>query len=232
MEFSSRGNGNRVQPQVPVADHGQQQVRPGRRKHIDWAARTIRIEIFVLLLGMAFLLAGVSLYVALGSSNVGSEAKKVDTTKYQAIFLNGGATSGSVSYSTYFGHITKINDKYFVLNNIYYLTDQQTQNGQASSPQLTKLGCQQLHSPYDQMIINRNQIAFWENLKDDGKVVKAIKQFQEQNPKGPDCTQQPQSQSSSDSSAQNSTSTQQSSTTKATTPPAAPVTPPATKTTP
>jgi hypothetical protein len=158
----------------------------GRRKKIDWAARTVRIEFFVLLLGVALLLAAVSLYLGLGSGTKG-ESDRIDTSKYQAVFLNGGVTSGSVSYSTYFGHISKLNDKYLVLNNVYYLTDQSTSSGQSANPQLTKLGCQQLHSPYDEMVINRTQVAFWENLQDSGKVVQAIKQYQQQNPNGPNC---------------------------------------------
>ena len=167
---------------------GQHTSHPAsRRKHIDWVTRTVRIELFVLIVGVALLLAALSLYLAFGTTTAG-ESKRVDNSKYQAVFLNGGVTSGSVSYSTYFGHITKMNDKYVVLNRVYYLTDQSTQNGQ-SSPQLTKLGCQQLHSPYDEMVINRSQMAFWENLQDSGKVVQAIKQFEQQNPNGPNCSQ-------------------------------------------
>jgi hypothetical protein len=42
-------------------------------------------------------------------------------------------------------------------------------------------------------------MAFWENMKDDGRVVQAIKQFQKQNPNGPDCTNQTnQTQSNTD----------------------------------
>jgi hypothetical protein len=43
------------------------------------------------------------------------------------------------------------------------------------------------------MVINRSQLAFWENIKGDGKVVTAIKQYKQQNPNGPDCSQQNQS---------------------------------------
>jgi hypothetical protein len=92
---------------------------------------------------------------------------------------------------------TKLNGNYAVLNDVYYLTDQGSASAsQAASPQLTKLGCQQLHSPEDEMVINRSQIAFWENIKDDGKVVQAIKQFKQQNPNGPNCSQQSSSNSS------------------------------------
>lgn len=204
MEFMSR-EGNRANMPAPQptnnspTNHGS-----ARRKHVDWAARTVRIELFIVLLGSALLLAAVSLYVAL-SSTLTSEAKRVNTDKYQAVFLNGGATSGAVAYTTYFGHIKSMNDNYVVLKDVYYLTTEQTTDNKAANPQLTKLGCQQLHSPYDEMVINRNQVAFWENLKDDGKVAKAIEQYVKQNPKGPNCDEQ--STQPSGTSTQNSTST-------------------------
>lgn len=169
-------------PTAHPAPHG------GRRKHIDWATKTVRLELFILLLGVALLLVALSLYLW-SSSNTSTEFDRVDKNKYQAVFLNGGATSGSVAYTTYFGHITKLNDRYVVLRDVYYLTTDQTSQNSQTNPQLTKLGCQQLHSPYDEMVINRSQLAFWENLQDSGKVVTAINQFKQQNPNGPNCNQ-------------------------------------------
>jgi hypothetical protein len=213
MEFTPRGvRGSAPQAAHPTAQ-GHVQSVSGKRKHIDWAQRTVRIELFIVLVGSALLLAAVSIYAAVSGSSLGGEASRINKNQYQAIFLNGGVTSGSVSYSTYFGHLTKLNDKYAVLNDVYYLTDQGSTSSQsASSPQLTKLGCQQLHSPQDEMVINRSQVAFWENVKDDGKVVQAIKQFKQQNPNGPNCNQQNSSNSSNSSQ----------STTQTTTPPATP----------
>lgn len=168
--------------------HQHPQALP-HRKHIDWAARTIRIEIFVVIVGCALLLAAVSLFLALSGGSKNEEGL-VDTSKYQAVFLNGGSTSGAVTYSTYFGHVTTLNSKYVVLDNVYYLTtDQTTQSSsQNTSPQLIRLGCQQLHSPYGRMVINRAQVAFWENLQDNGKVVTSIKDYIKQNPNGPNCS--------------------------------------------
>ncbi|MGA3150505.1 MAG: hypothetical protein ABSD10_02760 [Candidatus Saccharimonadales bacterium] len=177
---------------------------PVRRKHIDWAARTIRLELFTVIVGSALLLAAVSLYLAF-SGTTGSETKLVNTSKYQAVFLNGGVTSGSVSYSTYFGHVAKLTSSYMVLDNVYYLTDTSTTTS-TSNPQLVKLGCQQLHSPYDQMVINRSQVAFWENLQDSGKVVQAIQQYIKQNPNGPNCSQSTNSSSQSTTTPQSSSS--------------------------
>jgi hypothetical protein len=182
--------------------------RGGRNGHHQESvgARAVRFELFIVIVGSALLLAFVALYLALSGGSAG-EAKKVDSSKYQAVFLNGGATSGAVAYTTYFGHVTTLNDKYFVLKDVYYLTTDQTNTGTAANPQLTKLGCQQLHSPYDEMYINRNQVAFWENLQDNGKVVQAIKQFQQQNPNGPNCTAASTGTGTSGTSTQNSTTT-------------------------
>jgi hypothetical protein len=176
------------------------------RKHIDWAARTVRLEWFIVMIGSALLLAAVALFLGVSNNAGTSQSNLVDDSKYQAVFLNGGATSGSVAYTTYFGHVTKLTGSYVVLKDVYYLTTATaTDQNQSSNPQLTKLGCQQLHSPTDQMVINSNQVAFWENLQDSGKVVQAIKQFKQQNPNGPNCTA-----SSSNSGTNTGTSTQNS----------------------
>lgn len=197
MEFMSRGR-------MPDTQNGVAAPAPrGRRKHIDWDAKVVRIEwfVFTTLLALVLLLViGWSIYT--GNTSYG-EASQIEKTKYQAVFLNGGATSGSVAYTTYFGHITKLTDKYMILKNVYYLTTSQSSSSSQATPQLTKLGCQQLHSPYDEMVINRNQVAFWENLQDSGKVVQAIKQFVQQNPNGPDCSAA--SSNNSSSSSQNAT---------------------------
>lgn len=222
MEFMSRGRGGMQSSPQPAAGGAAPAPHGRRPRHIDWETRSVRIELFILTLGCALILAVVILW-AIFAGNVGyNESNQVDTKKYQAVFLNGGATSGSVAYTTYFGHITTLNDKYVVLKDVYYLTTDNTSNSSNANPQLTKLGCQQLHSPYDEMVINRNQVAFWENLQDSGKVVQAIQQFQKQNPNGPNCNQTSTSNSSnsstqnSSSAAQNNTSTQNSATTNTT----------------
>ena len=94
--------------------------------------------------------------------------------KYQAVFL----TNGQV----YFGKVSKVDNSYVKLNDIFYLQvqqqvqpkdDKQTQQPQVS---LAKLGGE-LHGPEDVMYISRQQVLFWENLKDDGKVTNAIKEY-------------------------------------------------------
>jgi hypothetical protein len=85
------------------------------------------------------------------------------------------------------------------LSDIYYLrVNQQVQPNQANNQQaqndisLVKLGCE-LHGPQDEMLINRDQIIFWENLKDDGQVAKAVAEYKKQNPNGQQCTTNTQS---------------------------------------
>lgn len=137
------------------------------------------IWIVLLFAGTALIIAVVAL-LAFGSDK---QSKLVDKTKFQAVFL----TNGQV----YFGNMVTVNDEYLDLKNIYYLSVNQQvqpeqQNTQQASVSLVKLGCE-LHGPVDQMVINREQVTFWENLKTDGQVSKAIDKWVEQNPEGQKC---------------------------------------------
>ncbi len=136
----------------------------------------------VLLYSLTILIIALAIYAFVIGNRVNGQDKYVAKDKYQAVFLNGG--------QVYFGKVTTANSKYLTLNDIYYLkVNQAVQPGQepkSSDISLVKLGCE-LHGPYDQMVINNDQVIFWENLKDDGQVVKAVKQFQQQNPNGLKC---------------------------------------------
>jgi len=116
-----------------------------------------------------------------GSNNKeATEVTTVDSSKYQAVFM----TNGQV----YFGKLTNLDSKYSELTDVYYLQVQQQNiqpgsggntNNSSEQPQvsLTKLG-QELHGPTDKMNISSEQVLFWEDLKDDSTVVKAIKDYQ------------------------------------------------------
>jgi hypothetical protein len=147
----------------------------------------LRVVWLVLLFSITILVVAIAILLYNGGTK---QSNYVDKDKQQAVFL----TNGQV----YFGKIKDVNSQYIDLRNIYYLNvNQQVQpdqkddkNKEASNAQnsisLVKLGCE-LHGPADQMIINRDQITFWENLKDDGQVAKAIAQWVEQNPDGQKC---------------------------------------------
>ncbi len=126
---------------------------------------------------MAPRLAG--LYVAIAALLVVGvmfgKMPKVKSSGYQAVFL----TNNQV----YFGHLENPESRTPVLKDVYYLQSNQQQNPQSGSStqaslSLVKLG-NEIHGPEDAMALKADQILFWENLKDNGKVVQAIKQNQQ-----------------------------------------------------
>lgn len=134
-----------------------------------------------LLLSLTFLaIAAVGFVLNLRSKN---ESRYIAKDKMQAVFLNGG--------QVYFGKIQELNNKYVSVTDIYYLrVKQQVQpEGEQQAQQdisLVKLGCE-LHGPQDQMLINREQVVFWENLKDDSQVATAVEAYKKANPDGQKC---------------------------------------------
>jgi hypothetical protein len=152
-----------------------------------------RAGIVVLAVAVAALIIGI-ICITVGG-NQKSEDSYVDTGKLQAVFLNTG--------QVYFGNIKSLNDKYYVLTNIYYLQTASSSSSSSSNANnnvsLVKLGCE-LHQPYDQMVINTSQVTFWENLQSDGQVAKAVATFQKDNPNGQKCADQSSSSSSNSSS--------------------------------
>ena len=130
----------------------------------------MRVEMFTVLLGVALLLVAVALYA--GLSSPGAESKQINTKQYQAVFL----TNGQV----YFGKITDLNNKYLVLKNVFYIENNSassTTTTQNSNYTLRKLGTTELHLPEDMMVVNRETVTFWENLKDTGQVVTKIVEY-------------------------------------------------------
>ena len=190
MEFPSRNT--QAQP-TPVGVGPTGPKRKSRKFKDSSLAQRILILIAVVAVAIV-LIAGI---LSMISTQNGGEKKYVDSTKLQAVFLNTG--------QVYFGNIKKLNNKYIVLTNIYYLQTANNNSGTAStaSPNVTlvKLGCE-LHEPYDQMLINRDQVTFWENLQDNGQVAKAVSTFVKQNPNGQKCADQSNSSSNTSNNVQ------------------------------
>lgn len=109
----------------------------------------------------------------------------IDSSKYQAVFF----TNGQV----YFGKLSSVNDDFLRLKDVYYLqtkakeTKEDDNNPQpatsqdASDVELIKLGSE-IHGPADEMIVSRDQVLFFENLKSEGNVSKTITTYKKQNP--------------------------------------------------
>ncbi len=137
-------------------------------------------QVKLLAIGIAAVLliiasAGIS-YLAFRST---STEAHIDNNKYQAVFF----TNGQV----YFGKLNTLADGYMKLKDIYYLqtkaTDstnpQETASDTESDVELIKLGSE-IHGPEDEMIISKDQVLFFENLTDTGKVTQSIKTYQTQ----------------------------------------------------
>lgn len=148
------------------------------KRHLSFSIKFMRIEMFTVLLGIALLLAAVTLYVALASPD--SESKQINKSEYQAVFITNTA-GASIQSSVYFGKIINLNDKFVTLTNVFYIqAPTQTQSSSSTTNTnltLLKLGTTELHMPEDKMIINRSAITFWENLKDSSQVVTKIKEY-------------------------------------------------------
>lgn len=147
----------------------------------------MKLATLTMFVSIAILLVALIGYVVLGGgAGTAGEGRNVNDEKMQAVFLNGG--------QVYFGKIKNLNGKFIHLSDIYYLrVNQQVQpeQGQQAQPtddgvSLVKLGCE-LHGPEDQMFINREQVVFWENLKEDGQVAQAVAEYVKQNPEGQKC---------------------------------------------
>ena len=130
----------------------------------------------VILLIAAMLFIGVYTGKLVSSATADAAIK---SKQFQAVFL----TNGQV----YFGQLSNVDGSYVKLKSIYYLQVQQTvqpkdATSSANNQQvsLAKLGGE-LHGPEDSMYISRSQVLFWENLKNDGKVAKAISDYKATN---------------------------------------------------
>ena len=125
-----------------------------------------------LILGIVLLAAGIGGYWFLSRSQLSTQ---IDSAKYQAVFLSSG--------QVYFGKLTTVDSQYLKLSGVFYIQSQQDAASdedqitaqESTGMQLIKLG-EEVHGPEDTMVINRDQMLFFENLKSDGKVTQLIRQ--------------------------------------------------------
>lgn len=160
-----------VQPRASVgSSNGGNSGNGGKSKLALWGAGV---------LVLVALVAG-GLWWALGSKSDDDGSAAIKKDAYQAVFL----TNGQV----YFGKLKSTTGKYATMENIYYLQVEQAVQPSTEKPadnadqnnnvQLIKLG-NELHGPEDSMQISSDQILFWENLKSDSKISKAISDYKQ-----------------------------------------------------
>lgn len=142
--------------------------RPGPRKKSLW------IRLLIPLVGL-LILAG--LLYGIWATVLSPANRLIDGGKYQAVFL----TNGQV----YFGKLKTAGGDFYTLTDIYYLQastaavdaeNPQNTSSNGSDVKIIKLGTE-IHGPEDRMVIGKEQVLFFENLTDKGKVSEAIKSY-------------------------------------------------------
>lgn len=169
-DFVSRGYSSSSAPQASVPgntpDNGKKQ-----KKRFEY----LKMGTAALIFSTALLSATLLAFIVFGKGSR-SEADFIKKDNYQAVFLDD--QNGQV----YFGKLSVANNKFYHLTDIFYVRVEQVQPGNENNTNqnisLAKLG-NELHGPEDEMFIARDKVLFWENLKDDGQVVEAIKTFKE-----------------------------------------------------
>lgn len=190
MDFANRGMQSAVNPSNPVPGSaaGNNRYASQKSKGKDkgfWS----RIAIVTGIACVVIILIGVICIIFANNNNT-NESQYVYKNKLQAVFLDTG--------QVYFGKVTTLNNNFFVLKDIFYLQSNSSSSSSSSSTSdssssssnnvsLVKLGCE-LHMPYDEMVINRSSVTFWENLQSGGQVAKAVASWQSSHPNGQTCS--------------------------------------------
>ena len=148
-----RAESARAEPEEKVIE------RPSVRRHNEPTRHVkpqrSKSKIITYIVGIVIVLAiAVSAFMYFNQSNTGAS---IESDKYQAVFF----TNGQV----YFGKAKTDT------------TNPQKTTDQATGVELIKLG-NEIHGPEDTMIISKNQVLFFENLKNDSKVSSTITQYQ------------------------------------------------------
>ncbi len=185
MDFANRGNrpGQMPQNTQNTGSHGQNNEQPtqsfkpmnsGKSDKGESALHKI-VPVF-LLFAVTVIIAALIVGLVFGGGSGNKEADLINKDRYQAIFLD--SQDGQV----YFGKLAIYNSSLYHLTDIFYVRVENPIQPQGENQQqqanisLAKLG-NELHGPEDEMFIARDKVLYWENLKDDGQVVTAIKEF-------------------------------------------------------
>lgn len=106
----------------------------------------------------------------------------IDHSTYQGVFVSSG--------QVYFGKLEKLNDGYWKLADAFYIklspANKSAEQGAEPEPnELIKYGTgdEQLYGPRDTVTINNDQVLYFVNMDENGKVVQAIKKYHDQQKK-------------------------------------------------
>ena len=94
------------------------------------------------------------------------QGERVNGDGYQVVYLASG--------QAYFGKLKNTTGEYLVLDSAYTASDQTSaQDNVQNQTSLIKVS-EQVYGPDDSLSIKSDQVVFWQNLRDDSKVVQAI----------------------------------------------------------
>lgn len=174
------------QPQVERTTKEMPQTGYSSRKSYTQQAhqspgKRVMLPIVILVVVAALGLAGWFMWSSTRGSAVG-----IDASKYQVVSLNDG--------QVYFGELSSADKDHMKLANVYYLQPIASESADESSDssdlqdasstdnnfKLVKF-TDIVYGPENEMIISRDQIVHYDNLSPEGKVAKAIEQYQSTN---------------------------------------------------
>jgi len=97
--------------------------------------------------------------------------QRIDTSKYQVVYLVNG--------QAYFGKLQNTSGDFLVLKSPYIAqsvenTDKNSTSGVGATQTTILKVTDQVYGPDDSIAIKSSQVAFWQNLRDDSKVTKAV----------------------------------------------------------
>jgi hypothetical protein len=171
---------NRIGHPAPAANRANMdtpapQPLMGKIKRFSLKDKDFRLFTGLLLICITVLLAALVVYTCVFSGNT-TDLSQVKTNQYQAVFLN------SADGQVYFGKLTQLNKDYYKLTDIYYVRVATAQSSSTTSDASQRLSLakrgSEIHGPEDAMYIAKDNVMFWENLKEDGQVVTAIREYQ------------------------------------------------------
>ena len=216
MDFANRGANRPNNPQQPaVRSESSDAGMPAKTQFSSFGGKAKRgmdlgkvSSVFVLIATSVLILVLIFglVFAKKDNSTMSREADLMNKNQYQAVFI--ASQDGQV----YFGKLEVYNRELYKLTDIYYVRvenpiqpEGQNQQSQANIS-LAKLG-NELHAPEDVMYIAREKVLYWENLKDSGQVVTAIKKYQTEGDKSSNNSQNSDTNTSNNAPANNTTKT-------------------------
>lgn len=177
----------------PSAGFAQQPVSPVQTSEKRVAqsksnSKMMNVWFMVMLLSVTLVLAGLMAFLIVDKDNkVISEANVINKDGYQAVFI-GNEDPQNLS-RTYFGHLRQLDDKTYVLSDVFVALEGTTGEGDnaVKTAVLDKIGCGPIQGPVDTIYINRSSVAFWTNLQEDSKLTRSIAQYKEKFTKPIEC---------------------------------------------